>query len=46
MEYAKDFIRAKQNLINLNEQLETLKSRNIQQELEFERQIEDLNKRI
>ena len=46
IEFAKDFIRAKQNLIKLNEQLETLKSHNIQQELEFERQIEDLNKRI
>jgi hypothetical protein len=46
VEVAKEFIRAKRILINLNEQLESLKSRNIQQELEFERQIEDLRKRI
>jgi hypothetical protein len=46
MELAKEFIRAKQNLINLNEQLESLKSSHIQQELDFEKQIEDLRKRI
>lgn len=46
MEIAKDFIKAKRELLNLNEQLDSLKSRHIQQELDFESQITDLCKRI
>jgi hypothetical protein len=46
LEVAKDFIKAKQELLNLNERLDSLKSRHIQQELDFENQITDLSKRI
>ena len=46
LEVAKDFIKANQELLNLNEWLDSLKSRHIQQELDFESQITDLSKRI
>lgn len=46
VEVAKEFIKAKRDLLNLNEQLDSVKSRHIQQELDFEKQIEDLSKCI
>jgi len=46
VEVAKEFIKAKWDLLNLNEQLDSVKSRHIQQELDFEKQIEDLSKCI